>query len=155
MYIKNVEVEQKPAPTKLPDTNVKIRLNPQSKVIERRSLRLKRLYRPHRKTRNLFSRRQGIWTHSLPRYRKDPTKSATPGHLLRSIYRQDPLAQNFVVSQINEAFSSPHCSTIFTTEHKSPGSSSKSSLKPGDRKSPAPLITGRSYGGPDWILRPE
>ena len=103
--------------------------------------------------------RQGIW-------RQDPTLipggrtmlSPAPHPLLLPIWRQHSLAHHVVVPQIAKALSSSSpCSSNFTTAQETTGTSSstKPSLQAGAQKSPALFLTGRSPGGPDWLVRSE
>ena len=95
--------------------------------------------------------KQGIWPQFPSQMQGGPTTlSDTTHYLLLSVCRQHSLTHHLVVSQITENKSAP-CSSICITAHKTTVSCSNSSLKPGEKKSPAPLLTGRSQGGPDWM----
>lgn len=84
--------------------------------------------------------------------------SPAPHPLLFPVWTQHSLTHYVVVRQLTKALSSStprrrNCTKAQETAGTS--SSSMSSLKMADRKSPAPLVTGRTPGGHEWLVRPE
>ena len=85
-------------------------------------------------------------------------QTPAPHPLLLPIWRQHFPAHHVVDPQLAKALSLASASSSnFAAAQETPAASAsvKLRLKAGARKSPAMLQTGRSPGGPDWLVRSE